>query len=181
MTDDTVEKRFAALEAKTGVGRSEWVRRASEAGSDRHADIIDHLKAAHGLTHGHANLVALAARGQIAAEQDESDVIAAQYAGREDLRPIYEAVRAAAEALGPDVEVAPKKGSVSFRRARQFALVEPKSKTRVELGLQLKGREPVGRLEAAKGMTSHKVSLTSPGEVDDEVAGWLAAAYEAAG
>ena len=49
--------------------------------------------------------------------------------------------------LGKDVEVAPKKAYVSLRRNKQFALIQPSTRTRVDLGLNLKGVEPEGRLE----------------------------------
>lgn len=66
-----------------------------------------------------------------------------QYAGdKSGLRPIYEAVVAAVRTFGDDVEIAPKKTSVSLRRSKQFALVQPSTRTRVDLGIQLKGVEP---------------------------------------
>jgi hypothetical protein len=52
----------------------------------------------------------------------------------------------------------------------------------VDLGLKLPGVEPTERLQAAAGFGSgqitHRVALTSEAEVDDEVLGWLKAAYE---
>ena len=50
--------------------------------------------------------------------------------------------------FGKDLEVSPKKTYVSLRRNKQFALIQPSTATRVDVGLNLKGH-PVGdRLEA---------------------------------
>jgi hypothetical protein len=73
---------------------------------------------------------------------------------------------------------------VSLRRAKQFALVQPSTATRVDLGVNLKGVEPAGRLEASgsfNAMVSHRIRLESAEEVDDEVVGWLRDAWERAG
>lgn len=111
----------------------------------------------------------------------DDDLVVAQYSGtKAALRPIYEELRAAASALGDDVEVSPKKASVSLRRSKQFALIEPASAKRVQLGLNLRGVEPSGRLEVTTGMCTHRVSITAVDEVDDDVRGWLRAAYDLA-
>ena len=54
----------------------------------------------------------------------------------------------------------------------------------MDLGINLKGKAPEGALEASgsfNAMVSHRVRLSSPDEVTDEVAGWLREAFEAAG
>ena len=82
------------------------------------------------------------------------------------------------------MSIAPKKNNVSLRRARQFALVQPTTKSRIDLGLILKGREPSGRLEASgsfNAMFTHRVKLGGLAEVDDQVRGWLREAYREAG
>ena len=52
--------------------------------------------------------------------------------------------------LGSDVEVAPKKTYVSLRRSKQFAIAKAATKTRFDLGLNLKGEEATERLEGGK-------------------------------
>jgi predicted transport protein len=61
-----------------------------------------------------------------------------QYRGKESLFPLYEALLERLLSLGNDVVVAPKKGSVSFIRKRQFAFIVPASKARIDLGLKFK-------------------------------------------
>jgi hypothetical protein len=66
---------------------------------------------------------------------------------------------------------------------RQFGLIQASTKSRIDLGLKLPGVAPTERLQAAgnfgSGQITHRVALTSEVEVDDEVLGWLKAAYEA--
>ena len=85
-------------------------------------------------------------------------------------------------ALGP-FEVAPKKGYLSLRRKKQFATVGPTTKTRVDVGLNMKGVSATERLIElpAGGMCQYRVSLTRTGQVDEELMAWVAEAYESAG
>lgn len=183
MTDETAW--MNSLAAKTGKTIDEWKAIAQATGLTRHADLVARLKADHGLTHGYANTIALKARGADAGSMEADDLMAQMFAGpKAAIRPVYDAVMARVTALGDDVEHAPKKGYTSLRRKKQFALVQPSTKDRLDLGLSLKGVEPSGRLEAAgswNAMVSHRVRLASESEVDDEVAGWLRDAYDRAG
>ena len=73
---------------------------------------------------------------------------------------------------------------MSLRRKKQFAIAQPSTKDRFDLGLNLKGVAPAGRLEASgsfNAMVTHRVRLASPAEVDAEVLAWLRAAYDGAG
>ena len=125
-----------------------------------------------------------AGRG-LAAEQDDADLVAAQYAGpKAGLKPIYDKLIEAAEALGADLEIAPKKTYVSLRRNKQFALIQPSTRTRVDLGLNLKSANLAGKLERSgsfNAMVSHRVRLGEPTDVDPELVAWLERAYQAAG
>ena len=98
--------------------------------------------------HGNANLVALTAlRGDDAARAMPWWT---NYAGpKSALRPFHDEVIAVVRGLGDDVELAPKQTYVSLRRSKQFGTVGPASGGRLEIGLNLKGMEPTGRLESA--------------------------------
>jgi predicted transport protein len=107
--------------------------------------------------------------------------VAAQYAGdKAALKPIYDQLLAAITKFGADVEVSPKKAGVSFRRSKQFALVGPGSKTRLDVGLNLKGVPATDRLEAWTGMCTHRVRVEKLGDVDKQLLGWLRDAYDKA-
>ncbi|WED65319.1 DUF5655 domain-containing protein [Synoicihabitans lomoniglobus] len=174
------------LETKTGVAWSEWLARAHAAGSEKHGEIVKHLKSEHGIGHGYANLVAHSAKAAAAGGPAEADdLVAAQYAGKKaGLKPIYEALIATVEKFGPDVELAAKKGYVSLRRKKQFGLVQPSTATRLDVGITLKGTVPTARLEASGGfnaMVSHRVRISTMEEIDAELVGWLRLAYDNSG
>ena len=139
--------------------------------------------------HGDANALAGAylkageQGGAPAGEASPDDALDAIYAGpKAGLRPIHDEVMSAFAALGP-FEVAPKKGYVSLRRKKQFATVGPTTKTRVDVGLNMKGVPATERLIELPpgGMCQYRVSLTEAGEVDDELMAWASQAYASAG
>jgi len=166
---------FTNLVEKTGRAMPEWLEVVTASGLSKHTEIVAWLKSEHALTHGFANGIALAFRNR----DETPDLVAAQYEGaKAGLLPIYERIVEEATALGDDVEVAPKKTGVSLRRSKQFALVEAPSAKRVQLGLQLPGEPMTDRLLAGNAMCSHRVSISSVDEVDDELLGWLRQAYE---
>lgn len=174
----------ANLQEKTGRSLDGWVKTVRAEGLDKHGRIVSWLKGEHGVTHGYANLIAHETLASVAAHADSGDLVAGQYAGKEGLRPIYDRIAAAVGGFGDDVELAPKKGYVSLRRAKQFGLVQPSTKTRVDVGIQLKGAKPTDRLEASgsfNAMVSHRVRVTDAAQVDEELLGWLRRAYDAAG
>jgi hypothetical protein len=105
--------------------------------------------------------------------------IAGQYADRPHLRPILDAVLAAVPTLGP-VTVQARKTLVSLVTPRRtFAVVQATTKSRVDLGLRLDGAQPGGRLLPARdlGAANVRIALGAPGDVDEEVLGWLRRAY----
>jgi len=169
---------FTNLQEKTGRTMPKWIDVVEASGLATHTEILTWLKSEHGISHGFANGIALAFRNRGASEQPD-DLVSAQYAGpKAALRPIYDRLVAAATALGDDVEVAPKKSSVSLRRSKQFALIEAPSARRVQLGLQLPGETTTDRLLSGNAMCSHRVVVSSIDEVDDKLLGWLRQAYD---
>lgn len=179
---DTVAKMVESLKETTGKTLEEWAAVLKASGLDKHGPLVAHLKTDHGLTHGRANMIVLKARGTDAGSSDDDALLDAMFAGEKaHLRAIYDAVLAA---CGDETEPAPKKGYVSLRRKKQFAVAQPSTKDRFDLGLNLKGVAPAGRLEASgsfNAMVSHRVRLASAAELDGEVLGWLKAAYDGAG
>jgi predicted transport protein len=183
--DPAIAKMEANIAENTGRPVAEWIGVVKQSGLHKHGEIVKFLKTDHGFTHGYANLVAHQALQSSAAHHDDEDLVAAQYAGEKAaLKPVYDAIVKAVNSFGADVEIAPKKTYVSLRRKKQFALVQPSTATRLDVGLNLKGIAPSGRLESADGfnaMCTHRVRVESAGAVDAELVGWLRRAYEAAG
>ncbi len=182
--EEQLKSMLRNLEEKTGHAIAHWLGIVRTTGLEKHGAIVKMLKTDHGMTHGYANLVAHEARSSASVHQDQGDLVAGQYTGKEHLRPIYDTLAKAVAKFGSDVELSPKKAYVSLRRKKQFGLVQPSTKKRVDVGVQLKGRESSERLEASgsfNAMVSHRVRLAEVAEVDDELIGWLREAYDAAG
>ena len=169
---------LANIPEKTGKSLQDWITIIEKSGLEKHGEIMALLKGEYGVSHGFANLLVAKSK-----ESDEEvDLVAEQYSGaKAGLKPIHDAIVLYANALGGDVEIAPKKASVSLRRKKQFALITPATKLRVDLGLALKGEEPSGRLETYNAMCSHRVRLESTAEFDDEVKALVQEAYNRAG
>ncbi len=169
------------LAEKTGKNLSEWISTVSATKLEKHGEIVKHLKSAHNVTHGYANLIAAKFREKPEEGSKEEDLVSKQYKGKSSLHPIYEMLIKTITAFGDDVEIAPKKAYVSIRRNKQFALIQPSTKTRLDVGINLKGKDPEGKLEASGSfntMVSHRVKLTEIGEVDEKLTNWLREAYD---
>lgn len=179
---------IANLPEKTGRPLEAWITEVRSSGLEKHGHIVAMLKQ-QGVSHGYANLIAHLARegsageagGRSAAQPAPADLVAAQFEGKEDLRPIYDRIANAVKDFGDDVEFAPKKAYVSLRRSKQFGLLQPSTKTRLDVGIKLKDAAPAGRLEASgswNAMVTHRVRVAAKDEVDDELIGWLRRAYD---
>jgi predicted transport protein len=188
------------LKANTGKTLPQWLKVAAASKLARHGELVTFLKTEHGVTHGYANLIVSkylegvknpggkgaggTRAGGPASAAGGDDLLAAQYAGdKAALRPIYDALAKHLRKFGADVEFAPKKTYVSLRRNKQFALIQPSTKTRVDVGINLKGRAAEDRLEASgsfNSMVSHRVRVTDVSQVDAPLIDWLRQAYEQA-
>jgi predicted transport protein len=169
------------LEAKTGKSMGEWIEIARGSGLGKHKEIVEWLKTNHGLTFGYANQIsqrALAAADAPEAGSDE--LVDAQFTGaKAAMRPLYDLLLNQVKALGADVEISPKKTCVSFRRNKQFGLVQATAQ-RLDVGIMLKGTPPAGRLEQnPTTMVTHRVKVSTAAEIDAELMGWMKQAYDA--
>ena len=165
---------------KTGKSLEEWKILLEERRFEKHGEAVKYLKDEHGVSHGFANTIVALSRQQ---ETTEEDLVAMQFQGKESLLPIYKKLIATLDAFGSDVQIVPKKTTVSIIRHRQFALIKPASKTRIDLGLKFDNKAIEGRLLDSGPfgtMCTHRVPLSSPAEVDSELTGWLREAYEQA-
>ena len=183
--DEAANKMIENLHQNTGKTLDQWIEVVKSSGAVKHGEIIKYLKSEHGFTHGFANLVAHKSKGSDAGSvENTDDLITAQYTGKESLKPIYDQLSAAMKEFGYDVVFAPKKAYVSIKRKKQFAIIQPSTKTRVDVGIQLKEFETTDRLIKSgswNAMVSHRVKIDSIEQVDDELIDWLREAYERAG
>jgi hypothetical protein len=176
------------IEARYGRPISAWVELISATGKTKHSEIVAMLKEDHGMAHAAAHRVALLARDQLAAREATGPRAAVDPLGelysdkRAPLRPIHERLMAVIQAFGP-LEVATKKGYLSLRRRKQFAMIQPAAQW-VNVGL-VHPALPVGaRAESAanfNALFTHRVRVRSPEEVDEQLVRWLSEAYDLAG
>ncbi|MCU0250681.1 MAG: DUF4287 domain-containing protein [Vicinamibacterales bacterium] len=189
VVDKAVETQLKNIQARTGKTLDQLGEILHKSGFKKHSELRDFAKRELGLGHGDANTLvhvcfksdgasAAAAKGA-----STDDVLAEIYSGpKAALRPIHEAFMAEIGKFG-EFEIAPKKGYLSLRRKKQFAMIGPGTKTRVDIGINMKGVAGTDRLVelAPGGMCQYKVALTGAREVDKELIGWVRQAFDAAG
>lgn len=181
--DEATQTQIRNIEAQTGQSLDELIATGLATGATKHKELQAYFTETYGLTYGNANVVAIFARDRLkGASGEEANFVDAQYEGKKAaLRPLYDTLIAAVAAFG-DVEIAPKRTYVSLRRKKQFALVQP-GPGRIDVGINLKGVDPNGRLEKSgsfNAMCTHRVRVNGPDDVNDELLGWLRLAYEQA-
>ena len=175
--NEALKKMISNMPAKTGKSLEDWKVILEKKTFAKHSEAVKFLKEEHGVTHGFANtIVALSKENN---DQPE-DLLKSQFTGKEGLKPIYDKLIAIISTIGDDITISPKKTSVSIIRKKQFALIKPATKTRIDLGLKLRNASFTKRLEPSGPfgtMCTHRVRLESVYDVDDELAEWLIAAH----
>ena len=184
--DAALQSQVRNIEATYGKPLDHWFAVIDASGLTKHNEVVAMLKTDYGLAHGAAHRLSLLARQRpdagAAAPADPADPL---YAGtKAGLRPLHDALLGEIRALGT-FDIAPKKGYLSLRRRKQFAMVQPSTASRIDLGLILPATTPAaGRLESAarfNPLFTHRVRITTVTDLDDELRGWLATAYALAG
>src|SRR4030043_406340 len=164
---------LANIQKKTGKTLDELTTLIQSSGLTKHGEIRSMLVEKLGLGYGDAHNLALyvlkpdVQLAAIAKGLTTSDVLDEIYSDlKASLRPIHEKLISAIQQLG-EFEVAPKKGYVSLRRKRQFAMLGPATNTRFELGINIKDLEADERLikQPAGSMCSYKIKLTEVNQV----------------
>lgn len=188
-TPKAVATQLANIEKRTGRSLAELREEIARSGKVKHGEIRAWLMEAHGLGHGDANTLthlALQSDGESAARAagaSTDEVLDGIYTGKKaHQRPIHDALMRHIESFG-ELEIAPKKGYVSLRRKKQFAMLGPKTNERFELGLNLKEDVDHPRVKALPpgGMCHYVAPLTSVDEIDDALVAVVRRAYDAAG
>lgn len=185
--DQAVQTQLNNIQKKTGKSLAELAAVAKKSGLTKHGELRDMFKSNFGLGHGDANALVhaiLKSDGERAAEGKPTDAVLDEiYTGAKAAqRPIHEALMKHINKFG-EFEILPKKGYVSLRRKKQFAMIGPKTNTRFEVGINAKDFKKNSRLlEQPKGsMCNYIVPLTNAKEVDAELVAWLKSAFEQAG
>jgi Domain of unknown function (DUF4287)/Domain of unknown function (DUF5655) len=187
--DAALKTQIRNIEATYGQPVEHWFAVIDGSGLSKHNEVVAFLKTEHGLPHGAAHRLSLLARDRpgtatTAASDPAPDPVSALYSGRKaGLRPLHDQLMAIVQDLG-SVEISPKKGYLSPRRRKQFAMIQPSAASRIDLGLILPPDTAASdRLEPAdtwNALFTHRVRLISDTDLDDHLRGWLSAAYAAA-
>lgn len=163
---------------KTGKSLDEWKIILDKKSFVKHSEGVKFLKTEHNVTHGFANTIVTLCKDE---NSNSVDLINSQYQGKEDLLPIYEELIKFIKTLGSDVTITPKKGSVSIIRKRQFLLIKPATKSRIDLGFKLKNKPLTERLENSGPfgtMCTHRVRISEIQEINAELKSWIQEAYD---
>lgn len=184
-----VQTQINNIKKRTGKTFAELSALVNESGLTQHAQIREMLMRELGLGHGDANALVHAVLETDGTRSARAKGLTAVsfldeiYAGpKAALRPIHETLMAEIATFG-EFESLPKKGYVSLRRKKQFAMIGPATNSRVEVGLNIKDLPADPRLviQPKGSMCNYIIRLTDPAQVDVVLFGWLKAAFEGAG
>jgi hypothetical protein len=185
--DKAVQTQLDNIQKKTGKSLAELAAIAKSSGLTKHGELRDMFKEKLGLGHGDANALVhavLESDGTRAAEGKTVDAVLDEiYSGpKAAFRPIHERLMKEIGKFG-EFEIMPKKGYVSLRRNKQFAMIGPKTNTRFEVGINAKDLKKNARLlEQPKGsMCNYVVNVADVQEVNAELVAWIKSAFEGAG
>jgi hypothetical protein len=174
----------AKLKERTGKTLAEWVTLTLKEGPPDEKARRAWLEDTHGITKNYTWWIVEKAAGRGGAEQYDPDrCVEDMFAKRPALRPIYDRMLAIALGLGKDVKACPCKTIVPLYREHVFAELKPATKTRLELGLALRGEPFTDRLKDTGGTArgdrlTHRIDLTTLDDIDVEALLWLRTAYE---
>ncbi len=183
--DKATQTQIANIEKNTGKKMQEWITIVNKSGFAKHGELVNFLKEKHGFTHGNANtIVHYAKQSHAGAAENSDDLVTDQYKGKENLKPWYDKIMAEIYTFGKDVELAPKKAYVSLRRKKQFAILQPSTKDRLDVGLNIKGVAASGVVEDGSkwnAMCTHRIKIQEEKAINKELINWIKQAYEQAG
>jgi len=172
-----------SMKERTGKTLDEWVAAVQSTGIDPldQKAVRNWLKEQGVLQNSQWTIADAAARAAGWERPSVEGYIDSQYQGEKaPLRAIFDALREIIEGLGGDVSVEGRRGYTPFVRKRQFAAIQASTKTRVDLGLRFKQAPDSDLLSTSSlpGQSTHKLGLTSVGQITDEVRELIRLAYE---
>ena len=183
--DKASATQIANIEKSTGKKLDQWIAIVNKSGFSKHGELVNFLKEKHGFTHGNANMVVhYAKQSHAGAAENDTDWIAEQYKGKENLKPWYDKIMSEISKFGNDVEISPKKAYVRLRRKKQFAILQPSTKDRFDVGLNIKGITPTGIVEDGSkwnAMCTHRIKVTDEKMINKELLEWIKRSYDQAG
>lgn len=181
--DKTSEDFFVKMKELTGKTQEELEAIYLGSGLTKHSEVrslfIDQLQLSYGYSNTLVHLLTKSDGTSMAEGKDMEELLEEIYDSKKiQLRVIHDALIEKISAFG-DFEIVPKKGYMSLKRKRQFAMIGPKSSTRIEIGINIKDRVGTERLiEQPKGsMCKFIVKVSAMNDIDSELLDWLNEAY----
>lgn len=184
----TFQAYLDTIKAQTGKTPEDFLELAEEKGllqpGVKTGQIVAWLKDDFGLGQGHAMAIVQtfksATQPKVSADQRVARFVTGDKAR---WREPYDDLLAKVREFGPGVAVAPTDSYISIlRKGKKFAIVQVTA-ARLDIGIKRKGVEPTERFEAAgawNSMVTHRVRISDPSQLDDDVLAWLKHAYDAA-
>jgi hypothetical protein len=188
-----VQKWIAELKPKTGRSLEEWIAPVKKEAPQDYQARRAWLRSKHKLGTNSAWWIAERADGKGGEEDSPEEYLAAavryveeQYSGRKSaLRPVFEQLLALGKSPGPDVKACPCKTMVPLYRNHVFAQIKPTSNTQIDFGLcfaEYNGKLPKRLIDtgglARRDRITHRIEVSSPDHIDDDLKKWLRAAYD---
>jgi hypothetical protein len=176
--EEGIKSQLRNIEKAYGRTIDELVAVVVESGLVNHNEVVAMLKQRFDMSHAAAHRVSLVARNrQAPPAAGEADRLPPM------LNEVHKRLLERIGSLGDDIEQAPKKGYVSIRRRKQFAMLQAGARW-INLGLILPQHPATGRLEPAakwNALFTHRVRIATTADIDDELESWLRGAYVGAG
>jgi predicted transport protein len=173
-----------SMQNRTGRTLQEWVNLVLSLDIDPlDQNAVRHwLKTEHGVLQNSQWAIAnAAARAAGWHEPTPEEYVDEQYTGpKAALRPIFDRLREIIEGFGEDVRMEGRSTYTPFVRRRQFVAIAAGTRTRMDVGLRYIQAPDSELLVVANapGQATHKVSLTSVGEISKGVKRLLRIAYD---
>lgn len=180
----------AELKPKTGRSLDEWVALLKKEAPAAFQDRVAFLKSKHAMGTNAAWWIAERADGKGAEDLDPDLYLAAatkyvdeQFEGKKAaLRPVYDTLLSLCLSMDPRAKACPCKTIVPIYLGNVVAQLKATTNTRIDLGLALGDTKASGRLIdtggfAKKDRITHRIEITTAGDIDDFVKKWIAAAY----
>ncbi len=181
--DEMMSAVSASLAERTGRTLEQWLALVRSSGVDPldQAAVRGWLRREHGVPQNSQWAIADAAAREAGwVRPSTAEYVDSQYTGaKAALRPIYDALAAAAGELGGDVTVEGRGSYTPFVRGRPNA-ARHSGADRVDLGLRFTDPPADDRLRRSTGpgQATHKIALHSVADVDDELLHLVRVAYE---
>ncbi len=146
--------------------------------------IITWLAKDYDLGQGHAMALVVTFKDATQPKVSENDQIADHFKGNKTIwREPYDKLLSAVSSFGNDVSVKSGASYLSFLKAgKKFAIIQVTG-DRLDIGIKRKGVEPTDTFKPAgawNSMVTHRVQISKPDQINQEIIDWLQAAYDAA-